>query len=177
MGTPRVPGESNETVELPCGEHVSVRAIDLGMREYHCHCGSNHAVVLDVHPPSRFVPESIVEILQDTVESTDDFGPFGTPHLLGLVLEEFPEAVVSKDTSEDGMAGFSMVWMTDFDSRRLHEIIVELIVEVMEHAVSHAHDETIQREFEDQMLSFDIGEFVEIYRRQRDFEDEFDQPL
>jgi hypothetical protein len=67
--------------------------------------------------------------------------------------------------------------MTDFDARRLHAVVVELIVELMEHAVSHATDEDAASEFETQMLDFDVEEFVETYREQRDFEDEFDRAV
>ncbi len=70
-----------------------------------------------------------------------------------------------------------MLWVTDFDSRRLHEIIVELVVELMEHAISHAEDDSAISEFETQMLEFDIGEFVDQYRAQRNFESEHDQPM
>jgi len=34
-----------------------------------------------------------------------------------------------------------MAWVTEFDSRRLHEIVVGFVVELMEHAVSHADDD------------------------------------
>lgn len=65
----------------------------------------------------------------------------------------------------------------DDDTGRLHEIIVELVVELMEHAISHAEDDGAISEFETQMLEFDIGEFVEQYRAQRNFESEHDQPM
>jgi hypothetical protein len=38
----------------------------------------------------------------------------------------------------------------------------------MEHAVSHAEDDTAVREFEASMLDFDVSEFVERYRAERD---------
>jgi len=95
---------------------------------------------------------------------------------MGMVLEEFPEAVVSADTSDDGSVGYAMVWVADFGARRLHEVVVELLVELMEHALSHAEDGTATAQFEQQMLQFDVAEFVEAYRGERDFEDEFDTP-
>lgn len=160
-----------ERLELPCGETVSLRALDLGMREFECDCGETHAVVMDVHPPDRFLPEFLVEVLEEAVESTSEEMPdFGTPHLLGIVLEEFPEQVASADASEDQDVGYALVWVTQFDSRRLHEIIVELVIELMEHAVSHAEDETAMTEFEQQMLEFDVSEFVDQYRAQRDID-------
>jgi hypothetical protein len=67
--------------------------------------------------------------------------------------------------------------VTDFDSRRLHEVVVELLVELMEHAVSHAEDDAVMDEFEEQMLQFDVEEFVEQYRAQRDFEDRHDSAV
>ncbi|MFC6903897.1 DUF5815 family protein [Halalkalicoccus tibetensis] len=174
MATPRVPGD--EEIELPCGESVSLAELDMGMREYACSCGERHAVVMDVHPPSRFVPEAIVEVLRETVETEDDFGEFGTPHVMGVVLEEFPEEVVAEDVSDDGTVGYSMLWLTDFDSRRLHVIVVELLVELMDHAISHAEDDTAATEFEEQMLEFDVEAFVDDYRTAREFESEHDRP-
>jgi hypothetical protein len=62
--------------------------------------------------------------------------------------------------------------VTDFDARRLHEVVVELVVELMEHAVSHAEDDSLLEEFESQMLDFDVSAFVEQYRAQRDLSEE-----
>lgn len=174
METPRVPEDGGESIDLPCGRSVAVRSIDLGMREFECGCGDIHAVVLDVHPPSRFLPESIVAILREAIESADDFDRFGTPHLMGLVLEEFPAEVAQHDATEDGMAGYQLVWITAFDARRLHEIVVELVIELMEHAVSHSDDDGVVAEFEEQLHAFDVGEFVDRYREAREFEDEYD---
>ena len=177
MTEPRVPGESSGNVlELPCGESVNVHDLDLGVREFDCDCGDTHAVVMDVHPPSRFFPEFLVETLRETIDTDDGFDTFGTPHLLGVVMEEFPEAVVSYDASDDGNVGYALLWVADFDARRLHEIIVELVVELMEHAVSHADDEATTA-FEREMLSFDVEAFVEEYREKREFEDEHDTPV
>ncbi len=178
MADPRDPGsDSGDRLALPCGERVDPHEIDLGMREYACPCGDAHAVVTDVHPPSRFFPESLVAVLQETIDTDDEFEEFGTPHLLGVVLEEFPEEVVVHDASDDGAVGYTLLWVTDFDARRLHEVVVELVVELMEHAISHAENDDAVTEFESQMLEFDVAEFVDQYRRQREFESEHDQPL
>jgi hypothetical protein len=177
MAEPRVPGGDSSALDLPCGQRVDVHDLHMGMREYRCACGEDHAVVMDVHPLSRWVPESAVEVLRTAIDTADEFGEFGTTHMLGMVSEEFPESVASLDVSEDGSVGYAMVWMTDFDARRLHAVVVELIVELMEHAVSHATDEDAASEFETQMLDFDVEEFVDIYREQRDFEDEFDRAV
>ncbi|WP_254863741.1 DUF5815 family protein [Halovivax gelatinilyticus] len=179
MTEPRIPGEGAgpERLELPCGESLDPRSIDLGMREYRCSCGEAHAVVQDVHPPSRFFPESFVEVLRELIETADDFETFGTPHVLGIVLEEFPEAVVVHNAEGDGTVGYALLWVCDFDSRRLHEIVVELVVELMDHAVSHAEDESAISEFESQLERFDVEAFVEEYRRVRDVDSPHDRPV
>jgi hypothetical protein len=176
MAEPRVPGESGGELTLPCEETIRVADLDMGLREFDCDCGATHAVVMDIHPPSRFFPEFLVDVLRETIETEDDLGEFGTTHLMGVVMEEFPEEVVSEDVSENGNVGYSLVWVTDFDARRLHEIVVELVVELMEHAISHAEDDSAMTEFEEQMLDFDVAEFVEQYRARRDFDDERDTP-
>jgi hypothetical protein len=169
MAQPHVPGGGGETLELPCGEEIGARELDMGLRELECACGDTHAVVMDVHPPERFLPEFLVEVLREAIETTSEEMPeFDTPHLLGIVLEEFPEEVAVADVTDDQDLGYAMVWVTSFDSRRLHEIIVELVVELMEHAISHADSDEAMTEFEQQMLSFDIEEFVEEYRDRRD---------
>lgn len=179
MTEPRVPGDGGtpESLTLACGETVDPRAIDLGMREYRCSCGGTHAVVLDVHPPSRFFPESFVDVLRETIDTADEFDSFGTPHLLGIVLEEFPEAVVVHEAEGDGAVGYALLWVTDFDARRLHEIIVELVVELMDHAVSHADDDATVTEFESQLAEFDVEAFVEEYRRVRNVDSARDGPV
>ncbi len=177
MAEPRVPGSGGDDIELPCGETITPHDLDMGLREYGCACGERHAVVMDIHPLGRFVPESLADVLRATVEPADEFDEFTTAHLMGMVLEEFPEAVVAEDVSEDGQVGYSMLWLSDFDSRRLHEIVVELLVELMEHAMSHAGDDDAMAEFEAQMLEFDVAEFVELYRQQRDFESEHDTAI
>lgn len=173
---PRVPG-GRGGVDLPCGETVAVTDLDMGLREVGCDCGGTHAVVQDVHPLSRFVPEAIVDTLRAAVETADDSPGFATAHLMGMVLEEFPEEVTAADVSDDGRVGYGMVWIAEFDARRLHEIAVELLVELMDHAVSHATDETAADSFQEQLDSFDVKTFVDQYRRERDFEDEHDSPV
>jgi hypothetical protein len=175
MSEPRVPGRDSE-VTLPCGETVAAVDVDMGMRDLNCDCGATHAVVTDVHPPGRFVPESFVGDLQTAVETDDEFGEFGTPHLLGMVREEFPEQVVSLDVSDDGTVGYALLWVAAFDSRRLHEVVVELVVEMMDHALSHAEDTTAREQFREQLAQFDVEAFVDQYRQQRDFQDERDSP-
>jgi hypothetical protein len=167
MAEPRVPG-SREPITLPCGELVGVRDVDMGMRELDCECGASHGVVTDVHPPERFLPAEIVAVLRDVVEVTDGFGEFGTPHLMASVREEYPEAVAVADASDDGTVGYAILWVTDFDSRRLHELVVELVVELMEHAMSHAGDDGAMAAFEAEMLDFDVAAFVSEYRAERD---------
>ena len=176
MAQPRVPG-SDEGIELPCGERVPAQTFDLGMREYDCACGETHAVVMDSHPLARFVPEFFVAALRETTETDDEFDAFGTPHALAMVREEFPEAVVSADRSGEGSVGYALVWVAAFDARRLHKIVVELLVEMVEHAVSHADDDAAVRAFEDQLAKFEIEAFVDAYRAERSFEDEFDTAI
>lgn len=176
MPEPRVPGDEDDRLELPCGETVRPVDLDMGLRELECACGERHAVVVDAHPLSRFVPESIVDVLRASIETEDEFPEFGTAHLMGMVVEEFPDRTAVVDVSDDGRVGYALVWMTDFDARRLHEIVVELLVELMEHAASHGDEETA-RQFERQMTEFDIAEFVDQYRREREFESEFDTPI
>lgn len=158
-------------LSLPCGETVTTHDIDLGMRALSCECGETHAVVTDVHPPERFLPAFLVETLREVVETADaeSFGEFGTPHLLGLVMEEFAGEVAVGDASEDGRVGYAMVWVTTFDDRRLHEVIVELVIELMEHAMAHADDEDAIATFEENMFSFDVSRFVDEYRAERDW--------
>lgn len=177
MADPRVPGGRGAELDLPCGQTVHVHDLDMGMREFACPCSERHAVVTDVHPLSRFVPEFLADVLRSTIESADGDAEFSVRHLMGIVMEEFPDAVVAEDVSDDGEVGYALVWVTDFDSRRLHEVVVELLVELMEHAVSHAADDAAMAEFEEQMHEFDVAEFVDQYRRERDFESEHDQPV
>ena len=177
MPEPRVPGSGGEELALPCGESVDPQRLDLGMRSFECSCGETHAVVMDVHPPSRFVPEFLVEVLRETIETDDEFDEFGTAHVMGVMMEEFPEDVVTLDKSDDGNVGYGLLWVTDFDDRELHEIVVELLVELMEHAISHADSDDAMTAFEEQMLEFDVAEFVEQYRDERDLETEHDRAI
>jgi len=174
MAEPRVPGSEGADIELPCGETVAVHDLDMGLREYACDCGASHAVVMDVHPMGRFVPEFLADVLRETIDTADEFDEFTTAHLMGVVMEEVPEDVVSEDVSDDGSVGYSLLWLTDFDSRRLHEIVVELVVELMDHAVSHADDETAASEFEQWLHEFDVEAFVDQYREERNLESEHD---
>jgi hypothetical protein len=176
MADPRVPGDRPRELSLPCGEAIDLHDIDMGLREFDCACGDSHAVVMDMHPLSRWVPEDLIAVLEEAVD-TSSGEPFGTTHLMGIVLEEFPERVATADASEDGHVGFALVWVTDFGARRLHEVIVELVVELMEHAVSHADDVAALSVFEAQMLEFEVAAFVDQYRARRDFDDEFDRPV
>ncbi|CAI50346.1 uncharacterized protein NP_4510A [Natronomonas pharaonis DSM 2160] len=176
MPTPRVPGDDGtDRLELPCGESIHPHDVDMGLRELSCDCGETHAVVVDVHPVSRFVPEETVDVLEATIETDDDFPTFGMAHVMGMVLEEFPDRVAVADCADDGVVGYALLWVTDFDARRLHEIVVELLVELMDHAVGHADDETAA-EFQQQLSAFDVETFVEEYRREREFETEADRP-
>jgi len=133
---------------------------------------------MDMHPRSRGGSRSSWwKCFQETVEPADEFEEFTTAHAMGSVMEEFPERVVAADVAEDGTVGYALVWATQFDSRRLHEIIVELLVELMEHAISHAEDEAVMDEFEEQMLEFDVDAFVEQYRAERNLETEHDTAI
>ncbi|WP_336327751.1 DUF5815 family protein [Halovenus sp. HT40] len=172
MAEPRVPGGTDEQLELPCGETVSTHDLDLGMRELACACGETHAVVMDVHPLGRFVPEFLVDTLRATISTEDEFDEFSTPHALAMVREEYPEEVAVADCSGDGQVGYGLVWVADMESRELHKTVVELLVELMEHAISHADDGPTVAEFEEQLAEFDLDAFVDAYREERDFEEE-----
>lgn len=178
MTEPRVPGSRDGgSIELPCGETIAPQELDLGMREFRCACGAEHAVVMDLHPPARFVPEFLVEILTAVVEVEDDFEEFGTPHVMGAVIEEFPEKIATHDASAEGEVGYAMVWITEFDARRLHEVVVELLIELMDHAISHAEDQDHAAVFEQHLQDFDVETFVEQYREEREFDSEHDAAL
>lgn len=165
---------TEDELELPCGERVRPGELDLGLREFVCGCGETHAVVMDVHPLARFVPEFLVETLRETITTDDEFETFGTPHAMAMVREEFPDNVVSADCSTDGNVGYALLWVTDYDARRLHEIVVELLLEMMEHAISHSENDHIEQEFEQYLSEFDLDEFVDIYRQEREFDSEHD---
>lgn len=178
MSEPGVPnpeedgGREEGGVELPCGERIERGDLDLGMREFGCACGETHAVVMDMHPLGRFFPEDVVDVLREAVEPSekDEFDEFSTVHLMGAVREEFPEDVVAVDASANGDVGYAAAWVADFDARTLHEYAVELMVELMEHAVSHGTEASAQSEFEAQMVEFDAAAFVEEYRAERDWD-------
>ncbi len=169
MATPRIPGSDPDAVALPCDGEVQLTELDLGMREYACGCGETHAIVMDVHPPTRFFPEAVVDVLRETIDPADA-DELGTRHLMGLVIEEYPDSVVATDVSENGYLGCHQVWITDFDSRRLHEVLVELVVEVMDHAMSHTEDADAQSAFAERLAAFDVSSFVEQYREERSLE-------
>jgi hypothetical protein len=173
MPSPGVPG-TDSVLELPCGNRVEPHDIDLGMRAYDCPCGETHAVVTDAHPLGRFVPEEMAETLRDVIDTDDEFDEFTTVHLLAMVQEEYPQRVARADCADDGSVGYALVWVTEFDTRKLHEVIVELLVELMDHAIGHADDEVAVAEFEEQLAEFDVGAFVDTYRAERELEDEFD---
>jgi len=177
MTQPGVPGGPGRELELACGETVEVHDLDLGQRELACDCGAAHAVVMDVHPLARFLPESIVAVLREAVDTADEFEELKLAHVMGMVVEEFPDQTAAADLSDDGEVGYALVWVTEFDARRLHEVVVELVVELMEHAVSHAEDDGAVSKFEDEMHAFDVAAFVEQYREQREFETEHDTAI
>ncbi|MFC7072199.1 DUF5815 family protein [Halovenus rubra] len=177
MPEPGIPGESGDQMELPCGEVVHPTDFDIGMREFHCPCGDIHALVTDVHPLARFVPEFLVGTLRETISTDDDFEEFGTPHALAMAAEEFPDKVESADCSTEGSVGYALIWISTFNSRRLHEVVVELLLELMEHAVSHTENEQISDEFEAYMADFELETFVELYREEREFETEHDTAI
>jgi hypothetical protein len=174
MSLPGVPGEADDELVLPCGEELDPHDLDLGMREYSCPCGATHAVVMDVHPLGRFVPEFLVDTLRETIATDDEYDEFSMPHVLAMIREEYPDEVASADLSGDGHVGYGLVWMTDFGSRELHEKVVEEVVDLMEHAISHAEDGPTAREFEQQLEEFELEAFVEAYRQERDFDSEYD---
>ncbi|MXR52195.1 hypothetical protein GRX03_11355 [Halovenus sp. WSH3] len=176
MAQPRVPGGTDEQLDLPCGETVATHDLDLGMRELSCECGRTHAVVMDVHPLGRFVPEFLVDTLRSTITTEDEYDEFTTAHALAMVREEYPDRIAVADCSGDGEVGYGLVWVADMDSRELHRTVVELLVELMEHAISHADDGPTVAEFEEQLAEFDLDAFVDAYRDERDFEDEHDSP-
>lgn len=169
MATPRIPGTDPDEIELPCGERVPLSTFDLGMRDLACDCGDRHGVVMDIHPPTRFFPPEVVDVLEATIEPTDG-SDFGTHHLLGLVLEEFPDQVVDANVADNGRIGCQYLWVTAFDSRRLHGVIVELIVELMDHAMTHSDDEGARSEFAASLDRFDVDTFVDRYRTERDLD-------
>jgi hypothetical protein len=172
--TPHVPGKQASTVDVPGTDRsIPVRELDMGMRETTID-GETYAVVVDVHPLTRFLPPEIVDTLEATIEPGDESDRFGIHHLMASVGERHPEAVSMADVSDNGEVGYALVWLVAHDSHTLHEMVVELVLELMEHAVGHAEDESVQEAFESYREEFDVETFVEQYRSQRDFEDEDD---
>ncbi|ARS90020.1 DUF5815 family protein [Natrarchaeobaculum aegyptiacum] len=174
MATPRVPGPPDDRLEVPCGETVDPHEIDLGTYELQCDCGERHAVVLDPHPLSRFVPESLVAVLEEVIETDDEFETFSTPHLMAIVAEDNPDDVAVYDASDDGAVGYALLWVTDPDAREFHERVVDRLLELMDHAIGHAEDADAKHSFQRQLEEFDVPTFVEQYRAERDFESERD---
>lgn len=175
---PGVPDEpEGGAIELPCGETITADQLDLGMREFDCDCGATHAVVMDPHPPTRFLPAEVAEDLAATVtaEGTET-EEFGTVALMGLVMDAVPEQIVTYDAAEDGTTGFAVAWIADVDARGLHEIVVETVLSIMAEAVSEAGDDDAEAAFVEHRAEFDVEGFVDEYRDVRDFEDEFDEP-
>ena len=121
--------------------------------------------------------DGVVDTLRETIRTDDGFEQFSTAHALAMVREEYPDRMASADLSGDGGVGYALVWVADFDSRELHRIVVELLVELMEHAISHADARPTVAEFEQQMAEFDVDGFVDAYRRERELEDEHDTAL
>jgi hypothetical protein len=172
--TPHVPGKQATQIDVPGTDRsIPVRELDMGMRETTID-GETYAVVMDVHPLTRFLPPEIVQTLEATIEPGDESERFGIHHLMARVQERHPEAVAVADVADNGEVGYALVWLVAHDARTLHEIVAELVLELMEHAVSHAEDESVQTEFEEYRAEFDVQTFVEQYRAQRDFEDEDD---
>lgn len=152
-------------LELPCGKRIDPRRFDLGVTAFHCSCGDSHAVVTDADALDRFVPPEVVDALRATIEPADEFETFTTAHVLAMVEEEYPDRVVTADLGDAGQVGYARVWVTAMSDRRLHEIVVELLVELMDHAVSHADDEAAAA-FAQQLSAFDVSAFVDAYRRE-----------
>jgi len=152
----------------PCGVSLDAREIDLGTRAHDCACGETHAVVTDTHTLARFVPPAVVDTLRAVVETDDAFDQFGTAHVMSMVHEEFPDRVRRADCTDDGAVGYALVWVCAFDARELHRVVVELLVELMDHAVGHADEAAAASEFDAHLSAFDVEAFVDAYRDQRD---------
>lgn len=175
MEEPHVPGVAEDRLELPCGRVTPLDRFDMGMREFACECGETHAVVMDVHPLGRWIPEDVSGVLAETIEPSDEYDAFGTIHLMGMVLEEYPDRVAVHDASENPSVGWALLWVTEFDARALHGLVVELLIELMDHAVGHVTDEAVRTEFESQMGEFNVDAFVNQYRDSRDWEGRADR--
>ena len=165
-----IPGATEE-LALPCGERVRPREFDLGTRAHDCACGETHAVVTDTDALARFVPPAVVDTLRAVVETDDAFDQFGIAHVMSMVQEEFPDQVVRADCTDDGAVGYALVWVCALAPQELHRVVVELLVELMDHAVGHAENEAAASEFDAQLSAFDVEDFVDAYREQRDASD------
>jgi hypothetical protein len=176
---PGVPDEpEGGTIQLPCGETITADDLDLGMREVDCACGASHAVVMDPHPPTRFLPTEVAEDLAATVSAAGtETEEFGTIALMGLVMDAVPEEIVAYDAAEDGTTGFAVAWIADVDARELHEIVVETVLSIMAEAVTAAGNADAEASFAKARAEFDVEGFVDEYRAVRDFDDEFDKPV
>lgn len=161
-------------IELPCGEQTTVGELDLGQREIDCTCGDRHAVVYDVNPPSRFLPPTVVETLEETIEPADEFETFETAHLMGQVIEAYPDQVTTYNAGADSSVGFGIVWITSFDAQTLHEIVVRQTLALMETAISDEQS-TAYEQFQTAKEQFDVVEFTKQYRTQRDYEEPPDE--
>jgi hypothetical protein len=179
MAHPGVPSDTSDaTIDLPCGETISPDDLDLGLREFACECGATHAVVMDPHPPTRFLPASVTEVLAETLATEgSETDEFGTIPLMGLVMDAYPEHLVAHDAMEDGSTGFAVAWISTFDARELHELVVEAVLGIMANAVTEVGDDSATAAFTEHRTEFDVEEFVTEYRDVRDFDDEFDEPV
>lgn len=149
-------------LELPCGEQIDARQFDPNTQTICCSCGESHAVVASAETLDRFVPDEVVEILRATVDP-EGTGSFGVTHVLAKVHATYPARISSADLSEVNDVGYAKLWVTEFDDRRLHEIVVEVLVELMSHMMEHADNETAVA-FEQQLAGFDAAAFVDAYR-------------
>lgn len=150
-------------IKLPCGGQVDARQFDLSTQTMCCSCGDVHAVVTSAETLDRFVPEAVVDALRATVEPADTAEPFGVTHVLAKLHEEHPDRISSADLSEIGEVGYARLWVTRFDGRRLHEHVVEALIELMSHAMGQADNETAAA-FDQQLAAFDAAAFVDTYR-------------
>ncbi|MFB6162907.1 MAG: DUF5815 family protein [Halococcoides sp.] len=177
MPVPGVPTDDDPELELPCGETVDAREFDLNTSEIDCECGEAHGVVLDTDPLTRFVPDQMARILEETVKPRETDHTFGTLHAMGMLADEVPQTVASADVSENGDLGFNYVWVSDFTAREVHVLLVQLLVDLMDHAVDEVGDDSIKSQFTEQLEGLDVEEFVDQYRTERSFEGPEDSPV
>jgi len=170
MSVPGVPTDDDPELELPCGETVDVREFDLNTSEIDCECGEAHGVVYDTDPLTRFIPEQMAHTLEETVKPRETDHTFGTLHAMGMLADEVPQTVASTDASEMGEVGFNYVWVSDFTAREVHVLLVQLLVDLMDHAVDQVGDDSIKSAFAERLDGLDVEEFVDEYRTQRSFD-------